>query len=147
MCDSSFPLTYLPFQFIKHVEGGSEMLLSILWTSNITSPADFIPYLNIRTSSSNVAHQLAAAVPDASMTFSFIIKQFLQGAGVPCPGLFEEAKHHFTANLVDLSNIEAPYFRSKIFSWATTGSVSISTIEDISVSHDSQFSSHCMVTN
>jgi hypothetical protein len=69
------------------------------------------------------------------MTFSFIIKQFLQGTGVPCPGLFEEAKHHFTANLVDLSNIGVPSFRSKIFSWATTGSVSISTSEDITVSH------------
>ena len=111
------------------------MLLSILWTSNITSPADFIPYLDIRPSSSDVARQLAAAVPDASMTFSFIIKQFLQGTGVPCPGLFEEAKHHFTTNLVDLSNIGALSFRSKIFSWATTGSVSINTNEDINVSH------------
>jgi hypothetical protein len=127
--------TYLYSKFIKRVEGGSEMLLSILWTSNITSPTDFIPYLNIRSSSSDVARQLAAAVPDVSMTFSFIIKQFLQGTGVPCPGLFEDAKHHFTANLVDLSNIGELSFRSKIFSWATTGSVSINTNEDISVSH------------
>ena len=127
--------TCLSSQFIKRVEGGSEMLLSILWTSNITSPTDFIPYLSIRPSSSDVARQLAAAVPDPSMTFPFIIKQFLQGSGVPCPELFEEAKHHFTDNLVDLSNIGAPSFRSKIFSWATTGSVSINTNEDISVSH------------
>jgi hypothetical protein len=126
--------TCLSSQFIKRVEGGSEMLLNILWTSNITSPADFIPCLHIRSSSSDVARQLAAAVPDASMTFSSIIKQFLQGIGVPCPVLFEEAKHHFTANLVDLSNIGALSFRSKIFSWATTGSVSISTNEDINVS-------------
>lgn len=120
------------------MEGGSEMLLSILWTSNINSPADFIPYLHIRSSSSDVARQLAAAVPDASMTFPFIIKQFLQGTGVPCPVLFEEAKHHFTANLVDLSNVGAPSFRSKIFSWAATGSVSINTNENISVSISSR---------
>lgn len=127
-------LTCSSSQFIKRVEGGSEMLLSILWTSNITSPTDLIPYLHIRSSSSDVARQLAAAVPDVSMTFPFIIKRFLQGTGIPCPTLFEEAKHHFTANLVDLSNIEAPSFRSKIFSWASTGSVSISTNEGISVS-------------
>ena len=136
--------TYLSSQFIKRVEGGSDMLMSILWTSNITSPADFIPYVSIRSSSSDVARQLAAAVPDPSMTFSFIIKQFLQGSGVPCPGLFEEAKPHFTANLVDLSSIGVPSFRSKIFSWATTGSVSISTTENISVSHCS--SRKCSVT-
>lgn len=128
------PNTHLSSQFVKRVEGGSEMLLSILWTSNITSAADFIPYVNIRSPSSEVARQLAAAVPDPSMTFSFIIKQFLLGAGVPCPGLFEEAKHHFIANLVDLSNIGAPSFRSKMFAWAATGNVSISTSEDISVS-------------
>jgi hypothetical protein len=116
------------------VEGGTEMLISILWTSNIMSPNDLIPYLHIRSSSSDVARQLAAAVPDASMTISYIIKQFLQGTGVPCPVRFEEAKHHFTANLVDLSNIGAPSFRSKIFAWATTGSVSVDTNESISVS-------------
>ena len=116
------------------------MLLSILWTSNINSPADFIPYLHIRSSSSDVARQLAAAVPDASMTFPFIIKQFLQGTGIPCPVLFEEAnlKHHFTANLVDLSNVGAPSFCSKIFSWAATRSVSINTNENISVSISSR---------
>jgi hypothetical protein len=128
------PPLYTSSQFIKRVEGGSEMLLSILWTSNISSPNDFIPYLNIRSSSSDVARQLAAVVPDTSIMFSFIIKQFLQGTGVPCPGLFEEAKVHFIANLVDLSNIGLPSFRSKIFSWATTGSVSINTNEDIRVS-------------
>ena len=110
------------------------MLISILWTSNITSPDDLIQYLHIRSSSSDVTHQLAAAIPDASMTISHIIKQFLQGTGVPCPVLFEEAKHHFIANLVDLSNIEAPFFRSKIFAWATTGSFSVDTNESISVS-------------
>jgi hypothetical protein len=125
-------------QFIKRVEGGSDMLLSILWTSNITSPNDFIPYLNIRTSSTNVARQLAEAVPDPSMTFSFLIKWFLQGTGVPCSGLFEEAKHHFIANLVDLSNIDELSFRSKIFSWATSGSVSINTNDFIRVSRSTQ---------
>ena len=114
------------------------MLFSILWTSNITSPNDFIPYLNIRTSSTNVARQLAEAVPDPSMTFSFLIKRFLQGTGVPCPGLFEEAKHHFIANLVDLSNIDELSFRSKIFSWATSGSVSINTNDFIRVSRSTQ---------
>jgi len=68
------------------------------------------------------------------MTFSFVIKQFLQGTGVPCPALFEEAKHHFTANLVDLSNIGVPSFRSKILAWATTGSASINTNEGLSIS-------------
>jgi hypothetical protein len=126
--------TLISPQFVKRVEGGSEILVSIVWTSNITSPTDLIPYLHVRTSSSEIARQLAGAVPDPSMTFSFIIKQFLQGTGVPCPVLFEEAKHHFTANLVDLSNIGAPFFRSKILAWATTGSVSINTYDGLGMS-------------
>ncbi|KAF8236190.1 hypothetical protein L208DRAFT_1252839 [Tricholoma matsutake] len=85
-CHNGFCFT----DFVKCVEGSSEILFSILWTSNITSPADLIPYLHTRPSSSNVAHQLAAAVPNPLMTFSFIIGWFLQGTGVPCPVLFEE---------------------------------------------------------
>jgi hypothetical protein len=74
----------LSSQFIKRVEGGSEMLLSVLWTSNITSPTDLISCLHIRASP-EVKHQLAAAVLDDLMTFSFIIEQFLQCTGVLCP--------------------------------------------------------------
>jgi len=109
----------------------------MLWTSNITSPGDLLPYLHIRTSSSDVARQLAAAVPDPSMSFSSIVQQFLHETGVPCPVLFEDAKHHFTANLVNLSDIGAVSFRSKILVWAATGSVSINTNDaaGISVSH------------
>ncbi|KAF8230858.1 hypothetical protein L208DRAFT_1473398, partial [Tricholoma matsutake] len=113
--------------FIKHIEGGTEILISMLWASNVTSPSDLLPYLQIRTLSSDVVHQLAAAVPDSSMTFSSIVQQFLHKTGVPCPTLFEDAKPHFTANLVNLSDIGPVSFCSKILAWAATGSVSINT--------------------
>ncbi|KAF8220309.1 hypothetical protein L208DRAFT_1334555, partial [Tricholoma matsutake] len=120
--------------FIKHVKGGSEFLTNILWASNITSFADLLRYLCVRSSSSSVVHQLAVVVPDPSMTFLFIISQFLEGTGVPCPALFEDARYHFTADLVDLSNMEAASFWSKILTWATTGSPSINANDDSGIS-------------
>ncbi|KAF8218922.1 hypothetical protein L208DRAFT_1345548, partial [Tricholoma matsutake] len=133
--------------FIKHVEGGTKILISMLWASNITSPSDLLPYLQIRTLSSDVVCQLAAAVPDSSMTFSSIVQQFLHETGVPCPMLFEDAKPHFTANLVNLSDIGTVSFCSKILAWAATGSISINTNDaGISVSHPSGTPKICFRT-
>ncbi|KAF8240018.1 hypothetical protein L208DRAFT_1556606 [Tricholoma matsutake] len=119
--------------FIKCVEGGTEILISMLWASNITSPSNLLPYLQIRTLSSDVVCQLAAAVPDSSMMFSSIVQQSLHETGVPCPMLFEDAKPHFTANLINLSDIGAVSFHSKILAWAATGSILIN-INDAGIS-------------
>jgi len=121
---------------MKYVEGGSEFLLSMLWTSNLSSSSDLEPHLNIKTFNFDVTHQLSLALSDSNLTFSSIIIQFLRESGVPCPHLFMEANNYFIADLVDLGLIDCPFFRPKILAWAVTGSTSVNANldgEEISV--------------
>jgi hypothetical protein len=63
-----------------------------------------------------------------------IVSDFLMGSGIPCPGLFAIAQHHFS-DVVDLTHINSSMFRAQIFAWAVTGAPLLSPVlNDISVS-------------
>lgn len=64
-------------------------------------------------------HAGDASAPNLQSVF----KTFLQGSGIPCPQLFEEAKAHFHP-VIDLAGIEEDGggFRARMFCWAATGS-------------------------
>lgn len=66
--------------------------------------------------------------------FRDIVCRFLQGAGIPCPQKFEQAKAHFSG-IADLTRINQAGFRAHILCWAVTGSPSldITMIDKISV--------------
>lgn len=55
------------------------------------------------------------------MTFSSLVTKFLQGSGIPCPNLFEDAKQHFSP-IINIGNINKPSFRPRMFCWAMSGS-------------------------
>jgi len=58
---------------------------------------------------------------DSDTSFSSLLKDFLKGAGIPCPQLFDDAKIHFNP-IIDLEHIGNGGFRSRVFCWAATGS-------------------------
>lgn len=53
-------------------------------------------------------------------SLSDIFADFLRGTGVPCPELFDEVREVFP-DVVELSNIDSPNFRSQMWAWASTG--------------------------
>lgn len=54
------------------------------------------------------------------ITLDSLIKDFLKGAGIPCPDMFAEAEPSFSS-LIDTTDIGSPAFRPKIFAWAISG--------------------------
>jgi hypothetical protein len=97
------------------------MFFNIVWTSHISSFANLESHLRIQPASVTLRNQLRIAIPDGQTTFESLLILFLKGNGIPCPGLFAEAKIYFN-RLVDLSTIEEDGFRSRMFCWAATGS-------------------------
>lgn len=67
---------------------------------------------------------IASVVGDGA-TFQGLVEEFLQGSGIPCPSKFDELKDGFNT-LIDLNKIDTPGFRSRVFTWAATGSPTIS---------------------
>ena len=58
-------------------------------------------------------------------TVQSLIEEFLQGSGTPCPAKFDELKGGFST-LIDLDKADTPGFRARVFTWAATGSPTIS---------------------
>ncbi|KAF8164427.1 hypothetical protein BJ912DRAFT_863835, partial [Pholiota molesta] len=107
------------------IEGGSESFLNMVWTSHIKSFEDIAPHLRFPSCSRHVLLQLSVALSShGDVTFEKLLYKFLEGTGIPCPKLFENARNHFTS-IVDLSKIDDAGFRSRVFYWAATGSPSI----------------------
>jgi hypothetical protein len=61
-----------------------------------------------------------------SDTMTDLVTTFLQGSGVPCPGLFAQLSGAFNS-ILDMSKIDEHSFRPKIWAWATTGAPFTST--------------------
>ena len=97
------------------------MFFNIVWTSHISSFANLESHLRIQPAPVTLRNQLRIAIPDGQTTFESLLILFLKGNGIPCPGLFAEAKIYFN-RLVDLSTIKEDGFRSRMFCWAATGS-------------------------
>lgn len=105
-------------QVAKSWPGGSEKFLSLIWTSHISSYLKLKPHLRIRVPPASTPRPLVA---NEEVNFQDLVTDFLQGAGIPCPQLFADAKVHFS-HLVDLSQINDGGFRARMFCWAATGS-------------------------
>lgn len=101
--------------------GGSEGLLTTIWTSHISSYAALKDHLSIFEPRSSYQTELRLTLGDPSATFTSLLVGFLQGSGVPCPRLFEDATIHFSS-LVDLGLVDEIGFRAKMFCWAASGS-------------------------
>ena len=104
-------------------EGGGEAFINLLWTSAISSYSSIEEYLIILRPLPLFAHELQNAA-GINTTFRSLIVTFLQGSGIPCPILFAEVSDSFTS-LVNLDSIDTPAFRSRVLSWAATGSPTI----------------------
>lgn len=91
--------------------------MSLLWTSHIASYASLQSRLSIKPPTPSVAARLGVSV---GVTFDTILHEYLQGSGAPCPGLLSAVEAQFDP-IVDLSHIDSPTFRAKVFSWASTG--------------------------
>ena len=79
------------------------------------------PHLCIHSPLQSWTTELRSAIADQDASFSSLLTDFLEGSGVPCPQLFEDAKIHFDP-IVDLETINNDGFRSRIFCWVSSGS-------------------------
>ena len=112
----------------------------VLWTSHISSYANLVDHVSFVEPPLALQSQLQhamVALNDLGANFTSLVTDFLQGSGVPCPHLFDEAKIYFN-KIVDLSQIDADGFRARMFCWAATGSsdqeqsapqIKVSTVE------------------
>jgi hypothetical protein len=64
---------------------------------------------------------IRAALGNPTLTYETLFTDFLKGQGIPCPTLFADAAGTFNS-IIDLSQIDSPAFRSRMFSLAATGS-------------------------
>ena len=64
---------------------------------------------------------IRAAVGNPTLTYETLFTDFLQGQGIPCPTHFACIAGTFSS-IIDLSQIDSPAFRSRMFNLAATGS-------------------------
>ncbi|KAG6905443.1 hypothetical protein DXG01_002693 [Tephrocybe rancida] len=116
------------FSFInvlRAFQGGPDTFLSQVNTSIIGGPNDLLPYLFIdtRPSAQLLIEQLCQLTGEEGISFRSLILDFIHGAGVPCPDLFEGLRLAGAFdNVVDLTHINKPFFRSRVLTMAASGS-------------------------
>lgn len=110
--------------------------MSLVYTSQVSSFQSLEPFLKI--------HSVPARL---SLAFdpSQILLDFLRGSGTPCPSLFRDVEAIFSP-AIDLTRMNDPGFRSRIFCWALSGTPSApinGALLDVSIgSNDIAFSAH-----
>ena len=62
-----------------------------------------------------------AAVGNPTLTYETLFTDFLKGYGIPCPTHFATVAGTFNS-IIDLSQVDSPAFRSRMFNLAATGS-------------------------
>ncbi|EIN10150.1 hypothetical protein PUNSTDRAFT_63951, partial [Punctularia strigosozonata HHB-11173 SS5] len=115
---------------ITSLQGGSETFLNLVWTSHISSFSAINGLIRITDPAPQLVAQLQAASQDRTMLFSSLVRSFLSGSGIPCPGKFEEVRGQI-GSIIDLSKIDDAGFRSQHFVWAATGSPFLPTGGDV----------------
>jgi len=110
-------------QIPKAFEGGSEVFLSLLWTSIATGYASIKKHIHILQPPPPDTHALQAATT-ITVTVHSLIADFLRGSGIPCPTLFAEVCGGFSP-LASLDKIDTEAYRSRMFLWAATGSPTV----------------------
>ncbi|KAI0057686.1 hypothetical protein BV25DRAFT_1920006 [Artomyces pyxidatus] len=110
---------------VKAFDGGSELMLSMLWTNQITS------YDSVRD---NILCRLLAAIPvsqrticiqDQTLSLNTVVENFLSGTGVPCQASLDWARREGIIHpSVSIDDIDLAHYRVRKFYIAATGSSS-----------------------
>jgi hypothetical protein len=108
----------------KNFSGGANAFFTLMWTSTITGYGSISDHISFMQTPAGLDAAIASVVEDRA-TFQSLVEEFLQGSGIPCPAEFDELKGGFST-LVDLQKIDTPGFRARVFTWAATGSPTIS---------------------
>ena len=94
-----------------------------MWTSAITGYESISDHISFFQSPAGLDAAIASVAGDRA-TVQSLVEGFLQGSGIPCPAKFDELRGGFNA-LIDLDKIDTLEFRSRVFTWAATGSPTI----------------------
>jgi hypothetical protein len=87
---------------------------------------------------------IRAAVGNPTLTYETLFTDFLKGHGIPCPTHFTDAAGTFS-NIIDLSQVDSPAFRCRMFNLAATGSPLLDvTADPITVSVATILLAHCV---
>ncbi|KAF8221415.1 hypothetical protein L208DRAFT_1328137 [Tricholoma matsutake] len=115
-CQNGFQFT----EALRSFEGGPEAFLSLNGVSFILGFDSLNGHLSVLLGTEhqqlmNIRH----ATGNPSLTYKSLLYNFLQGQGIPCPQWFADLASSFS-NLIDLSLIDSPAFRSHMLVWAAT---------------------------
>lgn len=111
-------LTY--FKVITSFEGGSEAFLSLVFSSHITDLSSLRQMLTIHEPLPRHVMEFREAMGADAPSFQSLVIDFFKGSGVPCAAAFDEMKDALP-HIVDLSRVDDPGFRVRMFVWASTG--------------------------
>jgi hypothetical protein len=109
---------------VRNFSGGANAFFTLMWTSAITGYESISDHISFLQSPAELDAAIASVAGDRA-TVQSLVEDFLQGSGIPCPEKFEELKGGFST-LIDLDKIDTPGFRARVFTWAATGSPTIS---------------------
>ena len=117
----------------KNFSGGANAFFTLMWTSAIIGYESISDHISFVQSPAGLDAAIAYVAGDGA-TVQSLIEEFLQGSGIPCPAKFDELSGF--NSLIDLSKIDTPGFRARVFTWAATGSPAVSpdSTKEIAVS-------------
>ena len=111
----------MQLQALRAFEGGPETFLSLSGVSHITGYESVHDCIEVQ-SATQYHHQLAVqSTLGSPFSFESMFCDFLTDQGIPCPETFATITSSFNS-VIDLSQIDSPAFRSRMFVWAATGS-------------------------
>lgn len=110
---------YTAFQVPKRFEGGSAAFFNLIYSSFIPDFASLREHISYDLTW-DFDPALQQATGFSSMYLHNLVEDFLKGSGIPCPNKFAELRGSFSP-AVDLSAIDTPGFRPRIFAWAVGG--------------------------
>ncbi|KAJ7581874.1 hypothetical protein C8J56DRAFT_754251, partial [Mycena floridula] len=112
-----------PKTLVNCYPGGSDGFLSLCSLSKVTSFATISQHVFFKSPSVAFDTQLGATIDLQDQPFHFqqFMIEFLQGQGAPIPDLWSQCVNMFASDLLPLSSVGEPWFRSRMFVWAVTG--------------------------
>lgn len=108
----------------RRFTGGANAFFTLMWTSAITGYESISDHISFLQSPAGLDAAIASVAGDRA-TVQSLVEDFLQGSGIPCPEKFDELRGGFNT-LIDLDKIDTLGFRARVFTWAATGSPTIS---------------------
>ncbi|KAJ7228014.1 hypothetical protein B0H12DRAFT_233568 [Mycena haematopus] len=119
-CRNGFNFT----EVLRSTPGGSASFITRIWASVIHDFDSLQPSLTVRCPNRPTLEQMTGADTSHlifSMNLCDILYDFLKGTGIPCPGLFREARPRLSSS-IPFDDVDSPAFRSRALCWAATGS-------------------------